>query len=84
MANYVNVYTKKDIYFNGEKWVSRENKLPVTGIKKEFYGDGSLQDETPLTDGLNNGVQKVYDPKGNVWYENTWKNNVMIKFNKVS
>lgn len=81
MANYMRVYTKRDISMDDGLWVD-ENGTPITGIKKSFYGDGSVQDETPIVDGVMNGVQRVYDQTGCLWWENTWKNNVLIKYKK--
>lgn len=80
MVNYIKVYTK-DIRCENGVWVD-EFGTPLNGIKKSFYGGGELQDETQMTDGVPNGIQKVYDPKGNLWWENTWKNNVLIKYKK--
>lgn len=86
MVNYVNVYTyKKDVSFRNGLWVNVDGE-PVTGIKKAYSNGsyGTLQDETMIVDGVNHGLQKVYDPKGNVWFENTWKNGVLVSFKKVS
>ena len=86
MVNYVNVYTyKKDVSFRNGLWVNVDGE-PVTGIKKAYSNGsyGTLQDETMLVDGVNNGLQKVYDPKGNLWYENSWKNGVLVSFKKIS
>ena len=84
MINYVNVYTKKDISLKNGMWVLNDNGQLATGLRKSFYGDGTVQDETTLLNGINNGIQKVYDPKGNLWFENVWKNGSLVSFKKIN
>lgn len=84
MINYVNVYTKKDISLKNGMWVMNDSGQPATGLRKSFYGDGTVQDETTLLNGINNGLQKVYDQKGNLWFENVWKNGSLISFKKIN
>lgn len=83
MPNYVTVYSKGDSFYRNGLWVD-ERGTPITGIRKTFYpSSGTVQDETTIVDGIVNGIQKVYDGSGTLWYENTWKNNVMVSFKKV-
>lgn len=84
MINYVNIYTKKDISYKNGMWVMNDSGSPATGMRKSFYGDGTVQDETMILNGLNNGIQKVYDPRGNLWFENTWKNGNLVSYKKIS
>lgn len=82
MINYVNVYTKREISLKNGVWVDRYGE-PVSGIKKSFYKDGVVQDETTLVDGIMHGLQKVYDPTGHLWFENTWKNGNLTSYKYV-
>ena len=82
MANYVNVYTyKTDVNFKNNLWIDNDG-FPITGVKKTYTcgAYGKLQDETMIVDGVNHGVQKVYDQTGQLWYENIWKNGNMVGF----
>lgn len=84
MANYIKVYTKKDLK-NIDGIVYEYNKETeeysrANGILKTNYPQyNTIQDETQYTDGVLNGVQKVYDASGSLWFENVWKDGVMIK-----
>ena len=89
MANYIKVYTKKDLR-NVDGIVYEYNKetqeyTRANGILKTNYPQYSnvIQDETQYTDGVLNGVQKVYDATGNLWYENLWKDGILVKFNHI-
>jgi antitoxin component YwqK of YwqJK toxin-antitoxin module len=82
MATIAKVYTKRDISFKQGLWVD-ELGTPITGIKKSFYNNGTVQDETTVENGVYNGIQRVYDQTGHVWWENTWKDNVIVKYKKI-
>lgn len=77
-----NFYTKKEISLKNGIWMDDYNR-PVSGVKKSFYGNGVVQDETTLVNGLNDGVQYVYDPMGNLWYENQWKMGQLVSYKKI-
>lgn len=79
MPNYVNVYTKREISLTNGVWVDKYGN-PVTGIKKSFYRDSVVQDETTLVNGIMNGLQKVYDPTGHLWFENIWKDGCLVSY----
>ena len=36
-----------------------------------------------LVDGIMHGLQKVYDPTGHLWFENTWKNGNLTSYKYV-
>ena len=83
MPNFFTVYGKGEYFYKRGLWVDSNDK-PITGIKKTTYpSTGTIQDETTVVNGVNDGIQRVYDDGGNLWYENTWKNNVMVSFKKV-
>lgn len=85
MANYIKVYSKKDLKsYNGcmyEFDKETQQMVKANGILRTVYPmSGVVQDETPYQDGVLNGVQKVFDGSGSLWYENTWKDGVLVKF----
>ena len=83
MPNFFTVYGKGEYFYKQGLWVDSNGK-PITGIKKTTYPTtGTIQDETTVVNGVNDGIQRVYDGGGNLWYENTWKNNVLVSFKKV-
>lgn len=88
MANYIKVYSKKDLK-NIDGVVYEYNKdtqefEKANGVLKVNYPQyNTIQEETPYTNGLLNGVQKVYDATGNPWYENTWKDGNLIKYRHI-
>ena len=82
MPNFVSVYNKSDSFYKNGLWVDAVG-TPITGVRKTLYpSTGTIQDETNIVDGVVDGVQKVYDGSCNIWYENTWKKNVLVSFKK--
>lgn len=76
------VYSKRDhMSFDGSRWLD-EDGFPITGIKRTYYPNGVVMDETNLVDGVNDGVQRVYDFTGHLWYENYWKSENIVRFKK--
>ena len=89
MANYMKVYSKKDLKNIDGVWYEYEKDKPVVnkanGVLRTIYPTyGAPQDETPIENGVNNGVQKVFDSSGSLWYENTWKDGTLIKFRHIA
>lgn len=78
MPNYINVYGKKDSFYKNGVLVD-EYGNPITGIRRVTYsGTNIIRDETPFINGAKDGIQRVYDNHGKLWWENTWKKNTMV------
>lgn len=80
MLATIKIYTKRDLTFEKGVWLDNETLQPINGIKRSFYPDGKVQDETTMQNGVPCGIQKVYDPMGNLWWENTWANNQLVRY----
>ena len=49
------------------------------GLQKNFFGDGSLSDETETVQGVQNGFMKIYDREGNLLKEVYFKDGLQVK-----
>ena len=51
------------------------SKGKLTGVRKTFYPDGKIAEETTYSNGLKNGPYKKYTQPGIVLEESVYKNN---------
>ena len=49
------------------------------GIQKNFFGDGSLSDETETIKGVQNSFMRIYDRKGKLLKEVYFKDGIQVK-----
>ena len=49
------------------------------GVQKNFFGDGSISDETETSNGVQNGFMRIYDREGELLKEIYFKNGIQIK-----
>ena len=49
------------------------------GLQKNFFGDGTLSDETETVKGIQNGYMRIYDRKGKLLKEVYFKDGLQVK-----
>ena len=49
------------------------------GLQKNFFGDGTLSDETETVKGIQNGYMRIYDREGKLLKEVYFKDGLQVK-----
>ena len=48
------------------------------GLQQNYYGDGTLSDETETTEGIQNGYMRIYSRDGKLEKEVYYKNGIQV------
>lgn len=57
--------------------------MSKTTWKRTYYYNGELSCETPFQNGKRNGVEKIYDGYGNIYYKNIYQDDKVHGVQKV-